>query len=261
MNKLLPCLALLLAACGSASPESPQAQAGEPCGGSVQCADGLTCSIDGNGAEAIGTCVRPAAPERSAAWFAQRVDERMTEGDVRAVFGPPDRDIGGDVHIFVYLLEDGSEVWIGLADRVLYARNVDSDGNLIEVLTDGEVLQSMDAEPLTFAVPAGMQVTKRTQAAGTATAADPAPCTGAKTVDLGDGERTLYVITDQDGAAAYVLSVVPNGPQFADAARSSPSTSSGWRSDCGPGQVRLPQLPNNPSSRRSRRDDGCMMDA
>ena len=49
-------------------------------------------------------------------------------------FGKPHDDIGSGIHIYVYELNDLSEIWIGYADEVLYVQHVDSKGNLIEEL-------------------------------------------------------------------------------------------------------------------------------
>ena len=49
-------------------------------------------------------------------------------------FGKPHDDIGSGIHIYVYELNDSSEIWIGYADEVLYVKHVDSKGNLIEEL-------------------------------------------------------------------------------------------------------------------------------
>ena len=49
-------------------------------------------------------------------------------------FGKPHDDVGSGIHIYVYELNDSSEIWIGYADEVLYVKHVDSKGNLIEEL-------------------------------------------------------------------------------------------------------------------------------
>lgn len=44
--------------------------------------------------------------------------------DVTAKLGPPNRDIGSGIYIYMYYLSDGSIVWIGSVDgsRILYVR-------------------------------------------------------------------------------------------------------------------------------------------
>ena len=49
-------------------------------------------------------------------------------------FGDPHDDIGSGIHIYVYELNDSTQVWIGYADHILYVHHVDSDGNLLEQL-------------------------------------------------------------------------------------------------------------------------------
>lgn len=44
-------------------------------------------------------------------------------------FGDPSKDIGSGIHIYVYSLPDSTEVWIGYVDAILYARQVDAQGN------------------------------------------------------------------------------------------------------------------------------------
>jgi hypothetical protein len=49
-------------------------------------------------------------------------------------FGEPHNDIGSGIHIYVYDLNDSTQVWIGYTDRILYVYHVDSDGNVLEQL-------------------------------------------------------------------------------------------------------------------------------
>lgn len=49
-------------------------------------------------------------------------------------FGEPHRDIGSGIHIYVYELNDSTEIWIGYNDRIIYVQHFDSDGNLLEQL-------------------------------------------------------------------------------------------------------------------------------
>ncbi|MBI2811633.1 MAG: hypothetical protein HYX67_12520 [Candidatus Melainabacteria bacterium] len=39
-------------------------------------------------------------------------------------FGEPLKDIGSGIHIYEYKLEDGSNVWVGCVDKVLYVDHV-----------------------------------------------------------------------------------------------------------------------------------------
>jgi hypothetical protein len=49
-------------------------------------------------------------------------------------FGKPHYDIGSGIHIYVYDLNDSTQVWIGYTDKILYVYHVDSDGNILEQL-------------------------------------------------------------------------------------------------------------------------------
>lgn len=49
-------------------------------------------------------------------------------------FGMPHSDIGSGIHIYVYKLDDSTQIWIGYTNQIWYARHVDSDGNILEEL-------------------------------------------------------------------------------------------------------------------------------
>ena len=49
-------------------------------------------------------------------------------------FGEPHRDIGSGIHIYVYELNDSTEIRIGYNDHIIYVKHFDSDGNLLEQL-------------------------------------------------------------------------------------------------------------------------------
>jgi hypothetical protein len=57
----------------------------------------------------------------------------MKYSDLRMIFGEPDADIGSGVHMYVYTLEDGTQVVIGYTDKILYARHI-SESDLISEL-------------------------------------------------------------------------------------------------------------------------------
>lgn len=71
---------------------------------------------------AYAEALRPARTI-GAFWPVVRVLHRMD--DVRALFGAPDRDVGSGIHIWVYDLDDGTQVALGGSeDRIVYARHV-----------------------------------------------------------------------------------------------------------------------------------------
>ena len=49
-------------------------------------------------------------------------------------FGEPHEDIGSGIHIYVYELNDKTQIWIGHIEDIWYVQQVDSKGNLIEEL-------------------------------------------------------------------------------------------------------------------------------
>ena len=49
-------------------------------------------------------------------------------------FGEPHDDIGSGIHIYVYELNDFTQIWIGYTDRILYVQHVDVKGNVLEKL-------------------------------------------------------------------------------------------------------------------------------
>ncbi len=48
----------------------------------------------------------------------------------------PHNDIGSGIHIYVYELDDSTQVWIGYTDHIWYIQHVDSDGNILENLIE-----------------------------------------------------------------------------------------------------------------------------
>ncbi|MCH9658328.1 hypothetical protein K0U27_06480 [archaeon] len=64
--------------------------------------------------------------------FKNELSEPYDIDDVISKFGEPHEDIGSGIHIFVYVLNDSTEVWIGYADYIRYVKHVDSNGNVLE---------------------------------------------------------------------------------------------------------------------------------
>ena len=54
--------------------------------------------------------------------------------EIFSKFGQPHKDIGSGIHIYVYELNDLTEIWIGYVDDILYVKHVDADGNVLEDL-------------------------------------------------------------------------------------------------------------------------------
>jgi hypothetical protein len=66
----------------------------------------------------------------------------MTYDSIVAKFGEPSNDIGSGIHIYVYPLTDSTEIWIGYTDKILYARHVDKNGQIINTII-GDKLYSL----------------------------------------------------------------------------------------------------------------------
>ena len=49
-------------------------------------------------------------------------------------FGEPHDDIGSGIHIYVYELNDLTEIWVGYVDDIWYVKHVDTNGNTLEDL-------------------------------------------------------------------------------------------------------------------------------
>jgi hypothetical protein len=70
------------------------------------------------------------------AWFAANLHAGMDYQGMKETFGEPAKDIGSGIHIYVYLLDDETEIWIGYTDRMLYARHMDKQMNLLHELVN-----------------------------------------------------------------------------------------------------------------------------
>lgn len=67
-------------------------------------------------------------------YFRKYLKEDMDYPDLRSRFGKPDADIGSGIHIYVYSLDDGSQVTIGFTDKILYARHINETDLLEELI-------------------------------------------------------------------------------------------------------------------------------
>jgi hypothetical protein len=67
-------------------------------------------------------------------YFQTHLQKDMSHTKLMEVFGEPDKDLGSGIHIYVYNLDDNTEVWVGITDKLLYANQVDKNQNLLKVL-------------------------------------------------------------------------------------------------------------------------------
>ena len=68
--------------------------------------------------------------------FRNTLNESQDIDTIFFKFGEPHDDIGSGIHIYVYELNDLTEIWIGYTDHILYVHHVDSNGNLLEQLLE-----------------------------------------------------------------------------------------------------------------------------
>ena len=66
--------------------------------------------------------------------FKNTLNESQDIDIIFSKFGEPHNDIGSGIHIYVYELNDSTQVWIGYVDKIMYVKHVDSDGTLLEEL-------------------------------------------------------------------------------------------------------------------------------
>jgi len=50
----------------------------------------------------------------------QQLKQGMSQEQLYKLAGPPDKDIGSGIHIYIYRLTDKTEVWVGCTDKILY---------------------------------------------------------------------------------------------------------------------------------------------
>jgi hypothetical protein len=68
------------------------------------------------------------------AYFQKRLNAEMKYNSIKSVFGEPDADVGSGIHIYVYNLSDGTRIVIGYTDFIMYARHLDEDDQVLNVL-------------------------------------------------------------------------------------------------------------------------------
>lgn len=67
-------------------------------------------------------------------YFQRNLRADMKYAELTRKFGEPDMDIGSGIHIYVYKLEDGTKIVIGYTDFIHYAKHVDKDDQLLQVI-------------------------------------------------------------------------------------------------------------------------------
>ena len=77
------------------------------------------------------SCLKNDTEKRSFEYFNKHLKANMKYTDIEQTFGKPDEDKGSGIHIYVYKLKDGSAIWIGYTDKILYAKQMDRKGKLV----------------------------------------------------------------------------------------------------------------------------------
>jgi hypothetical protein len=68
-------------------------------------------------------------------YFTQHLQAGMSYQAIVDAFGNPDGDIGSGIHIYVYNLTDGTNVWIGYnGTNIVYAQHRSSTGQLLHTI-------------------------------------------------------------------------------------------------------------------------------
>ena len=67
-------------------------------------------------------------------YFREYLRKDMSYRDLVKNFGLPHKDVGSGIHIYVYTLEDSTEIWIGFTSELINARHLDKNQTLLETL-------------------------------------------------------------------------------------------------------------------------------
>jgi hypothetical protein len=67
-------------------------------------------------------------------YFSKHLKKDMNYEAIIQRFGKPARDIGRGIHIYIYPLNDGTEIGIGYTDWILYARHADKNRRMLHDL-------------------------------------------------------------------------------------------------------------------------------
>ena len=66
--------------------------------------------------------------------FKNQLDSEMSYSEIVQFFGEPFNDRGSGIHIYVYKLNNNTEVWIGYSGEIIYAYHVDENEEIIQIL-------------------------------------------------------------------------------------------------------------------------------
>jgi len=67
-------------------------------------------------------------------YFNANLKADLKYDDMVNLFGEPVGDAGSGIHIYFYILSDGTTVHIGYADKIIYARHISSSGQVLHTI-------------------------------------------------------------------------------------------------------------------------------
>ena len=85
-------------------------------------------------ASLLASCSEDDSSRNTIEYFETHLQADMSHSELMFVFGRPDKDLGSGIHIYVFTLDDATEVRVGITDKILYATHLDQDGNVLKVL-------------------------------------------------------------------------------------------------------------------------------
>lgn len=68
--------------------------------------------------------------------FKAHLTAEMTYNHIVDTFGEPHEDIGSGIHIYVYELTDSTEIRIGYVDKILYAKHLNQNEQVLNILIE-----------------------------------------------------------------------------------------------------------------------------
>jgi hypothetical protein len=68
--------------------------------------------------------------------FKNHLTSEMDYDKIVRSFGKPSKDIGSGIHIYVYELNDLTEIWIGYIDEIVYAKHLDENQQELDILIE-----------------------------------------------------------------------------------------------------------------------------
>ena len=80
------------------------------------------------------SCLKNDSEKRSLEYFNKHLKADMKYTNIEETFDKPDEDKGSGIHIYVYKLKDESAIWIGYTDKILYAKQMDRNQQLLHTL-------------------------------------------------------------------------------------------------------------------------------